>query len=62
MIEAAYNDSEGITADFNRNLLHVLNRELDADFDPEALTTSRSLTAVRNGWRCGCVPHGRARF
>jgi L-histidine N-alpha-methyltransferase len=33
VIEAAYNDSEGVTAEFNRNLLRVLNRELDADFD-----------------------------
>ncbi|HEX3692963.1 MAG TPA: L-histidine N(alpha)-methyltransferase [Solirubrobacteraceae bacterium] len=31
----AYDDAEGITAEFNRNLLCVLNRELDADFDPE---------------------------
>ncbi|MBV9817274.1 MAG: L-histidine N(alpha)-methyltransferase [Solirubrobacterales bacterium] len=36
VIEAAYNDSQGVTAAFNRNLLHVLNRELDADFEPEA--------------------------
>ena len=36
VIEAAYNDSAGVTAEFNRNLLHVLNRELDADFDPDA--------------------------
>jgi L-histidine N-alpha-methyltransferase len=36
VIEAAYNDSAGVTAEFNRNLLHVVNRELDADFDPEA--------------------------
>jgi L-histidine Nalpha-methyltransferase len=35
VIEAAYNDSEGVTAEFNRNLLHVVNRELDADFAPE---------------------------
>ena len=35
LIEAAYNDSAGVTAEFNRNLLHVLNRELDADFSPE---------------------------
>jgi L-histidine N-alpha-methyltransferase len=34
-IEAAYNDSAGVTAEFNRNLLHVLNRELAADFAPE---------------------------
>jgi len=32
-LEAAYNDSAGVTADFNLNVLSVLNRELDADFD-----------------------------
>jgi L-histidine Nalpha-methyltransferase len=36
IIEAAYNDSAGITAEFNRNVLHVINRELGADFDPDA--------------------------
>jgi L-histidine N-alpha-methyltransferase len=36
VIEAAYNDSAGVTAEFNRNLLYVLNRELNADFVPEA--------------------------
>jgi L-histidine N-alpha-methyltransferase len=36
IIEAAYNDSAGVTARFNRNVLHVVNRELDADFDVEA--------------------------
>ncbi|TML99303.1 MAG: L-histidine N(alpha)-methyltransferase [Actinobacteria bacterium] len=35
-IEAAYNDSQGVTAAFNRNVLAVVNRELDADFDLEA--------------------------
>jgi L-histidine Nalpha-methyltransferase len=35
-IEAAYNDSQGITAEFNRNMLLVLNHELGADFDPGA--------------------------
>ena len=35
-LEAAYNDSSGVTARFNKNVLHVLNRELDADFDPAA--------------------------
>jgi L-histidine Nalpha-methyltransferase len=33
---AAYDDAAGITAAFNRNVLHVLNRELFADFDPDA--------------------------
>lgn len=31
-LEAAYDDAEGVTADFNRNVLRVLNRELEADF------------------------------
>ena len=35
VLEAAYDDSAGVTAEFNRNVLLVLNRELDADFDPE---------------------------
>jgi L-histidine N-alpha-methyltransferase len=35
-IEAAYNDAQGVTAEFNRNVLAVLNRELGSDFDPEA--------------------------
>ena len=35
-IEAAYNDSQGVTAAFNRNMLLVLNHELGADFDPES--------------------------
>jgi L-histidine N-alpha-methyltransferase len=29
----AYDDAAGVTADFNRNVLAVLNRELGADFD-----------------------------
>lgn len=32
-LEAAYNDAAGVTAEFNLNLLAVLNRELGADFD-----------------------------
>jgi L-histidine Nalpha-methyltransferase len=36
IIEAAYNDAAQITAEFNRNLLHVLNRELHGDFSPES--------------------------
>ena len=36
MLEAAYDDGEGVTAEFNRNVLHVVNRELDADFDVDA--------------------------
>jgi L-histidine N-alpha-methyltransferase len=36
ILEAAYNDAAGVTAAFNRNVLHVVNRELDADFDVDA--------------------------
>ncbi len=32
-LEAAYDDDAGVTAEFNLNLLRVLNRELGADFD-----------------------------
>ena len=34
-IELAYNDSQGVTAAFNRNMLLVLNHELGADFNPD---------------------------
>ena len=33
---AAYDDPRGVTAAFNRNVLRVVNRELDASFDPSA--------------------------
>jgi L-histidine Nalpha-methyltransferase len=33
---SAYDDSAGVTADFNRNVLAVVNRELNADFDVSA--------------------------
>jgi L-histidine N-alpha-methyltransferase len=36
VLEAAYDDGDGVTAEFNRNVLRVINRELDADFSPEA--------------------------
>ena len=32
----AYDDAAGVTAAFNKNVLTVVNRELDADFDPGA--------------------------
>ncbi|MHC5210000.1 MAG: L-histidine N(alpha)-methyltransferase [Planctomycetota bacterium] len=35
-LEEAYNDRAGVTSAFNLNILNVLNRELDGDFDPEA--------------------------
>ncbi len=32
-LEAAYNDNQGVTAEFNLNILHVINRHLDGDFE-----------------------------
>jgi L-histidine N-alpha-methyltransferase len=36
VLEAAYNDSAGVTAEFNRNVLRVINAGLGANFDPQA--------------------------
>jgi L-histidine Nalpha-methyltransferase len=36
IVEAAYNDARGVTAEFNRNMLRVVNAMAGADFDPDA--------------------------
>jgi L-histidine Nalpha-methyltransferase len=38
IIHAAYNDREGLTRDFNLNLLRRINRDLNADFDLDAFS------------------------
>jgi dimethylhistidine N-methyltransferase len=38
ILHAAYNDSRGVTAEFNLNLLTRMNRELNADFDLQAFS------------------------
>jgi len=35
-LEAAYNDKQGVTAKFTKNILHIINRRLNANFDTEA--------------------------
>lgn len=40
IIERAYNDSAGVTAEFNRNMLRHLNREFGGDFDLDAFAHS----------------------
>tara|TARA_R110000868_G_scaffold259361_6_gene517372 strand:- start:24226 stop:25164 length:939 start_codon:yes stop_codon:yes gene_type:complete len=35
VLEAAYNDSKGITTAFNKNMLLHINREIDSDFNPD---------------------------
>ncbi len=46
---AAYNDSAGVTAAFNRNVLSILNRELRADFAPESFEHLAPFDE-ENGW------------
>ena len=48
ILEAAYNDSAGVTAEFNLNLLVRANRELGADFDL-ARWTHRAVYNEREG-------------
>lgn len=36
VLEAAYNDAKGVTAEFNLNLLHRINRELDGTFEVDS--------------------------
>ena len=38
LLNAAYNDSQQLTAAFNLNMLHRINRELEANFDVQAFT------------------------
>jgi dimethylhistidine N-methyltransferase len=45
MIEAAYNDRAGVTAQFNLNLLHRINRELGADFDLDRFSHQASYNS-----------------
>jgi L-histidine N-alpha-methyltransferase len=48
-LEAAYNDRQGVTADFNLNMLSVLNRELGANFALERFEHVARYDA-RQGW------------
>lgn len=45
----AYDDAAGVTAEFNRNVLRVLNRSLGADFDVEAFA-HRAVWDADNEW------------
>jgi L-histidine N-alpha-methyltransferase len=48
-LEAAYDDAQGVTARFNRNVLQVVNDRLGADFDPEAFAHVAFYDA-QNAW------------
>ncbi|HWN71554.1 MAG TPA: L-histidine N(alpha)-methyltransferase [Haliangium sp.] len=48
-LEAAYNDPQGITEAFNRNMLAVINRRFDGDFAPDAFA-HRAFYDAENAW------------
>ena len=48
-LEAAYNDAAGVTAEFNRNILSVLNARFATDFDPSAFE-HRAFWDAENRW------------
>ncbi len=45
----AYDDAAGVTAEFDRNVLHVVNRRLDADFEPDKFV-HRAVWDAENEW------------
>jgi L-histidine N-alpha-methyltransferase len=45
-LELAYDDPAGVTAEFNKNVLCVLNRELGGDFDLDAFEHVARFDAV----------------
>ena len=47
LLNAAYNDSQGITAQFNLNLLERINRELKGDFDIRSFTFKAQYEHVK---------------
>ncbi|BBC38432.1 Histidine N-alpha-methyltransferase [Streptomyces graminofaciens] len=49
VLVAAYDDMAGVTAEFNKNVLSVINRELGADFDADAFTHV-ALWDARQEW------------
>ena len=55
-MEAAYNDSAGVTAEFNRNMLRFINRELGANFDPEAFAHRAFFDAEHSRIEMHLVP------
>ncbi len=54
IVEPAYNDSQGVTAEFTSNLLRRANREADADFDLESFEHDAPFNDARH-----CVELGQ---
>ncbi|HEX6210028.1 MAG TPA: L-histidine N(alpha)-methyltransferase [Methylomirabilota bacterium] len=56
VLEAAYNDAAGVTAEFNRNILRVVNDSLGADFRPEAFRHHAWYNAAESRIEMHLVP------
>ena len=61
MLEAAYDDSMGITARFNLNMLAHINAELDGDFDLDAFEHRAPFNAEASRIEMYLVSHRRQR-
>lgn len=59
IIEAAYNDAHGVTAEFNRNVLRRINRELDGDFRLDRFRHQAVYNAHRGRVEIGLVSECR---
>ncbi len=61
VLEAAYNDAAGVTAEFNRNILRVVNRLAGGDFVPERFRHKAFFNRA-DGWiEMRLVSHERQR-
>jgi uncharacterized SAM-dependent methyltransferase len=49
VLDAAYDDAQGVTAEFNLNLLHRINRELGGDFQVKRFR-HKAFYDERKGW------------
>jgi dimethylhistidine N-methyltransferase len=58
---AAYDDAAGVTAEFNRNILHRLNRELGADFDAARFNHQAIWNAEESRMEMHLVSDGKQR-
>jgi len=54
LLQAAYDDAAGVTAEFNLNLLDRLNRELGASFDRSLFRHHAFYNPNSAAWRAGC--------
>lgn len=59
VLEGAYNDERGVTAEFNLNLLRRINRELDGNFDPTCFEHRAVYNTRENRIELYLVSRGR---